>query len=470
MASSPALPLTPIVDVTVLAGPALGSPPTFNQGLIIGSSAVIPTVGTGVLRLRQYTSLAGMVTDGFTTSEPEYLAAQLYFSQTPSPEYVWIGRQNLTALANGALDAPGTGYAVGDVGTIAGGTAGKLATYEVLTITGGGGTGPVGTFAILTGGDGYTAAVGVATTATTGSGTGLTITTTGDVGESALSAFTACRNANSTWYAGMVCSTADADINAIAAYAEAATPQTFFYAVTSDANVLNGVTGNVAAVLKGDNYQHTALIYSTTQGGAASNNAYAEAAAMGLEMGLNTQLPNSYFTMWGKVLVGVTAEPITQAQINSINGNNCNVYVGYVNQYTLFQPGITPSGVYIDQVLNRAILQANLQYGLMNLLVSVAAVPQTDPGEQQLIHVCNTVCQAAVETGYLAQNGTYEGVQPVINLYPGDPIPAGFVCQAYSFSTQSAANKDARQAMPIYIVINESGAVQSLTVGVLVNL
>jgi hypothetical protein len=260
-----------------------------------------------------------------------------------------------------------------------------------------------------------------------------------------------------------------ADHEAIAAYAESVTPLTFYYGTTADAAVLNGSSGNLALVLKGDAYQHTAIIYSTTQSGAAPNNAYACAAIMGVEMALNDGLPNSYFTMWGKVLAGVLPEPLTQAQINIINGNNCNVYVGYVNQYTLLQPGVTPSGIYIDQALFRSILQVNLQYNVMNLLVSTPSVPQTDPGEQQLIHVCNQACQQMVNIGYLAP-GTYEGIQSVLSLDPGDPLPAGFLCQAYPFSTQSAANKAARQAMPIYIVINESGAVQSVTIGVIVNL
>ncbi len=187
-------------------------------------------------------------------------------------------------------------------------------------------------------------------------------------------------------------------------------------------------------------------------------------------MGLNTGLPSSYFTLWGKQLTGVIPEPLTQGQVNTINGLNCNVYVGYVNQYTLLQPGITPSGVYVDQVLFRSIYQATLQFNLTNLLVSVPSVPQTDYGEQQLIHICNTTSQAMVDIGYLATNGTYEGAVPVQALDPGDPLPAGFLCQAYPYSQQSAADHAARKAMPITIVANEAGAVQSLTVGVIVNL
>jgi hypothetical protein len=190
---------------------------------------------------------------------------------------------------------------------------------------------------------------------------------------------------------------------------------------------------------------------------------------MGSVEGQDTGLPNSYFTEWGKTIVGITPEPgITQAQINIINGNNCNCLAGYVNSYTILQPGITSGGVYIDQTLNRDILSAAIAYAVMNLLTGSPSVPQTDPGEQQIIHAINGACAAAVATGYLAP-GNYEGLQPILNLFPGDPMPAGYISQAYPYSQQSAAAKQARQAMPVYTVVNEAGAVQSISIGVIIN-
>lgn len=53
--------------------------------------------------------------------------------------------QHISAVA---LNAAGTGYTVGDILTITHGSAYHDCTLEVLTITGGGGTGPVGTVAI----------------------------------------------------------------------------------------------------------------------------------------------------------------------------------------------------------------------------------------------------------------------------------------------------------------------------------
>jgi hypothetical protein len=467
--ASPGLPLSPIVSVSVIVSPSLGTPPPLNIGLIVGPSAVI----ANNVRLVEFSSAAALLTYGFTSSDPEYIAAELYFSQVPAPQNVFVGLKDATSLIGATLDAAGSGYAVGDTGTIAGGTAGQLATYEVLTITGGGSTGPVGTFALLTGGTGYTAAVGVTTTATTGSGSGFTVTTTGDVGETSLIAVERCRAASNQWYGVMVCNATDADHEAIALYCQSEdnTQPTFYFGNSQTATIPTAATTDVASVLQGDKYSYCSLSYSTTQGGNAPNNVYAAAAIMGVEMGLNTGAPGFYFTMMFKQVVGITPEPLTTAQVNYCLAKNCNIYVGYVNQYTIFQPGITPAGAgyYMDLVLNRDILKLNIQYNVMNLLVSSLSVPQDDAGEAQLIHAVNLACAQAVTSGYLATNGTYSGTVPILTLQPGAAIPDGYIALAAPFSTQSAGAHAARQAMPITVVVNEANAIQSVVISVLVN-
>lgn len=83
------LPLSSIVNVTYDL-PAAGAPlQNFNLGLIIGTSSVINTTD----RVAIYSSLAEMVTAGFTTNSAEYLAATAYFSANPAPNQVAIGRQ-----------------------------------------------------------------------------------------------------------------------------------------------------------------------------------------------------------------------------------------------------------------------------------------------------------------------------------------------------------------------------------------
>ena len=133
-----------------------------------------------------------MTQAGFSVTSPEYLAATIYFSNN-SNGYLWIGVQILTALQTVAINAAGTGYTVGDVCTVAGGTGG---TVKVTAATGG----VPSAVSIVAQGSGYSIATGEATTG--GTGSGLTINVT-EIGESPLQAMTACRNAQPAWYACM---------------------------------------------------------------------------------------------------------------------------------------------------------------------------------------------------------------------------------------------------------------------------
>jgi hypothetical protein len=89
---SKTLDLNTIIDVVVLVSPSSAPRATFNQLLILGSSNIIDTDE----RLRQYTSVAGMLEDGFGLSSMEVLAASMYFAQSPAPQIVWIGRRDET--------------------------------------------------------------------------------------------------------------------------------------------------------------------------------------------------------------------------------------------------------------------------------------------------------------------------------------------------------------------------------------
>ena len=72
-----------VVSTAAAATPRDGS----NVGLIIGKSTHITTSD----RCKVYSDLESILDDGFTVSDPEYLAATLYFSQNPSPQKVVIG-------------------------------------------------------------------------------------------------------------------------------------------------------------------------------------------------------------------------------------------------------------------------------------------------------------------------------------------------------------------------------------------
>ena len=60
-----------------------------NIGLIIGTTNVI----TAADRVKVVTNLEGVASLGFAATDPEYLAASMYFSQNPKPSKLIIGRR-----------------------------------------------------------------------------------------------------------------------------------------------------------------------------------------------------------------------------------------------------------------------------------------------------------------------------------------------------------------------------------------
>lgn len=81
------LPLTPVVDVEYQISPIAAPRRGFNLGLIVGDTPVQQD------RVVVYSGLQEMIDAGFSTGDPEYKAAALYFSATSSPRELAIGRQ-----------------------------------------------------------------------------------------------------------------------------------------------------------------------------------------------------------------------------------------------------------------------------------------------------------------------------------------------------------------------------------------
>ena len=132
----------------------------------------------------------------------------------------------------------------------------------------------------------------------------------------------------------------------------------------------------------------------------------------------------------------------------------------------LTYPGVLESGLYFDQVLFRAMLVALIQTNVMNAIVSVPKIPQTDAGEQQLISQVDLACAEMSVIGYIGP-GVWDGL-PVLKLKTGTGVATRLLNQAQSFTQQSGGDRAARKAMPIYCCYIEAGAAQTVQIQVYV--
>jgi len=476
--STQPLPLSIIADVTVVTSAPQVAAPSFNTGLVIGSkTGAIPSYGPNS-RVRKYlqgTWSTAMLADGFANTDPEYLAMQLYFGQSPPPQAGFVGFRDLTAISTFTVASGGTGYAIGDqftvtqtgashgIGTVIGVSAGVVTVAQILS-------GNQGT--------GYSVATGLATVAVAPStGTGLTINITG-IGESALQAAQACRLKEPTWYVFMVCGAVKQDHIDISNWVLGQVG-TVYFGNTADADALAGSSTSVLKTLYSASSKRTWMQYATTQGGSYPNQAYFTAAIMGQAMASNTQLQNSSFTekfSGGVPLLGVVTEPLAVYQIANIEGMvpaegpNGNLFLNYANAYSILEQGTMEAELtFFDQVLGLDVLAANIQYNVMNLLTSVPKVPQTDSGQQTLVQAVERALQQSALTGFVA-GGVWQG-QTILTLTPGTALPLGYIVLTPTYATWGKSNPAkvaARQAPPIYVALIEAGAVHFVTIEVLV--
>lgn len=79
-----------IVDVTVELTNPISIVSDFSTGLIIGNTADRIPAATRIKEYARASWQQEMTTDKFTTTDPEYLAVQAYFAQSPTPDKVCV--------------------------------------------------------------------------------------------------------------------------------------------------------------------------------------------------------------------------------------------------------------------------------------------------------------------------------------------------------------------------------------------
>lgn len=276
--------------------------------------------------------------------------------------------------------------------------------------------------------------------------------------ETWLEAVTACRLANTDWYACYCTGAADADHTAIAAYIEAASPKSVYAVNTSAAGVKNNTTGNVLELLNAAGYNRTLLQFSTV--------AHAVMSILGYAMSHTNNDASSNYTLKFKPMPGVTAENLTTAELANIENKYGNAYIQRGSN-TGFENGTMVSGKFFDEIIGLDKLANDIQINIANYLYQEDSVPQTTDGVKALCTVTAAACQRAVIRGFLApgiwSNGT------VLELKNGDYLDKGYLVLSLPIDDQSDADRQARICPPIYANVKESGSIHSTSIVINVN-
>ena len=427
--------LDSIVSVSIQAGTVSPSRKGFGVPAFVTYHTRFPE------RFRVYSSVAGMLSDGFTVNDPAYLMAAAAFSQNPRPPRVVIGR----------LGTPATPH------TVTLDTAG-IVTGQTITGT-------------VVAPDGTETAISVAFTvsaAATATALASAIDAISGIAASAVgSVVTADADTNGPqWFFENFTNCAVLDVTAdwgfdteLAALALVAD----FYAVAVNVNSAANVTDVAAWVAAnkriaafapqasdpGD-YTATANALRTGDNDRAFSLVRKNGRRQFSEAGwLGDCLPRDPGTeTWAyKSITGSTTDAWTETQINTLDTDNSNYYVE-IAAVPVTYPGKAHGGEWIDVVRGLDWLEARIQEAVFGALVNAPKIPYTDGGAQ--------VIASQVKGVLLAAEGTPER--------PGLLEPGSSSVSVPLVADVPSGDRAARHLPNVEFVCRLAGAIHTVTV------
>jgi hypothetical protein len=476
----------------------------FGTLMIMGDSNVIDVTQ----RYRQYSNILQVGSD-FSNGSPEYLAAELFFSQSPQPSIVYIGRwassatagllhgaqltatqqtlTNFTAITSGSFHISIDGVAKDITGLnfsaslnlngvasiiqsalVAAFNPGVTCTWDAN----------YGRFNITSSTTGATSSVSYGSTISilgtnTDSSTLLGLTSAsgasapvpGMAAETALSGVEALANASSAWYGLMDATTValqTADYTAIAAYILASSRTRIFGTTIQNTACLDPTqTNDLASTLQALNNKRVFWIYS-------GSNKYAVATMFGRGFTVDFTANNSAITLAYKQAPGLVGENLNETQFATLIAKGGSVNIKVNNGAVMLWNGQMSNGYWFDEVQGVDWLQNQIQTDVFNLLYTITTkVPQTDQGSDLIANAIAQACEAGIHNG-LGAPGVWNAAGFGM-LAQGGTLSKGYYIYYPPVATQAEADRMARKSVPFQVAFKLAGAVQTANITLNVN-
>lgn len=392
-------------------------------------------------RARAYSSLAAMVTDGFSTTEPAYLAATVLCGQNPRPPSFKIGRRALPTTQ--VLTITCTDAVQGDVYSFT--VAGNLVTYTVLAAA--------TTSTVAAAIEALIVAFAIPHCTPSVATNVITLTMAAgyliDVKQDALHTtfadvstdpgvatdLAAIAAYDNNWYGLALDSNSSAEIQAAASWVEANTK----LACYTNSDTINGSTPgtdttSVAYKIKNSAYARSLVWFQQSQ--------LLSYLGVGILAQRLTATPGSDNWAW-KTVAGVPQDNLTETVFQNVLAKNGNVYVTLANLGTTLY-GTSGSGAYADITRFVDWLTSTIQTNVFTQLVNSPKIPFTDLGVDSLITTIMGVLDQGVTAGGLV-SGSYAVTAPKV-------------------ATVSQANRSIRNFPSIAFTAKLQGAVDNLTI------
>jgi hypothetical protein len=499
------LPISRLVNTQLVITPTGVQAPSLSTGLVLGTSTVIDTVS----RMRTYLTLGAIATD-FGTSAEEYLAAVLWFGQSPQPLSMNVGRWCKNAAAGKLICAPlsaanqllsaWTGITTGSFKVAVDGgastnvpamnfsaavTLAGVAAIIQTAVQGLGGAYAAVTvvynavytrFEFTSGTTGATSAISFMLAGTTGVDISAQVgglaasngayVANGVAAESALAAVVLFDTQfGGQWYNVIIPDAVDTDTVAIAPYIDGASTPHFQWVTTNEVQVLStGDITHIGYLLQQLQSQHTAWQYSST-------NLYAAWSMAARIATTNYAGSLTCISLMYKSEPGVIPELLTGSQASAIDSYNGNVYVSYQfgTGTPIIEQGICPSGQFIDTIIGADALRLQIMSNVFGILQGTPTkIPQTDPGVNTIKTGVEGACAQFVVNGFLAP-GVWTG-NAFGQLTAGQFLDKGYYIYAQPIANQAQSARAARICPPIQTAAKCAGAIDTVLNTLFVNI
>lgn len=450
------MPITDLARVVIQTAAQLVTRVGFGTPMFIG---MCTAWGASPDRVRAYSGLAGLVSDGFAVTDPEYLAAAALLSQPNPPPLFKLGRRlNLPTMqwVITPTAANLTKYTVTIDGQDAVFTSDGTATVaEICT----------GLKAAI---DALAAPVLAITTTNEGPGTDIKIVANVAGAWHSLKAMQAAdptapnafldvkqthvdpgitadlvaiRAANADWYAFCLTTQGAAEIAAAAAWADSNRPVLFF-ADTQDSGVYGNGNTDIAFT------QHAAARATAIISREPDNSAFRCAAWMGFglptepgtenwaNMPLGSQTPETYTA---QQLLNMAGDPG-----NGPGGKFCNFFYAPATGLTATRMGVVAGGEYIDVVRFLDSFKIGLEEDIAQAIADAGALATKIPFDDAGIAKIENLIRSRVKAGQDA--GAIEVT----------PAPTFIVPKASSFT---AAQRKSRALTGLGCTFQLTGAI-----------
>lgn len=376
--------LQDLVNVSISSSTVSPSRPGFGTPMLVGYHTHYTD------RVRVYSSIAAMASDGFATTDPLYKMAQAVFSQNPSVARVQVGRRALpytqtivlvlsstSASDTYTLTLVGSDGAVHKLDFASTGVPATDATSLTAAING---LSNVGTAVHGSGGTiTVTQASGKLTDYQNWNPSGTTTPimtlqdTTADPGIATDLTAIQLAAVPGSWYGLAIDSNSAAEITAAAAFIESAGALIFAWN-NSDTICTTTSTSDIFSAQKVLAHARSFGLFSGSQ-----LLAYGGAAWLGKTF---PATPGSLTFMY-KTLSGVPADNLSSTAQSNITNKNGNFYITIAG-INITVNGWDSAGEFIDIVWGTDALTAQIQIDVFALLASSPKVPYTDAGVDQI--------------------------------------------------------------------------------------